>query len=546
MDVAMKVIQGMKANCPEDKMIRDLKIPDFFKYLVDNNYLGNKSGQGFYKKTEERDENGKRIILALDLKTQEYSKPQKDNLPSLSLSKQIDDPAKRIKALFESEDIGGQFIRRSLLALFSYASQRIPEVTDHLYSVDQALREGFGWEYGPFEYWDLLGVERCLELAETEGFVIADWVREMLKAGHPSFYQWTSNGRAFYGNQTHWGYHPLIEHQSIVHLRTTEEKPAVYKNDEITVHDIGDGILCLEFQSKMNAIGEGILNGLNETLALAEEQGWKGLVIGNHAPNYSVGANLMLMGMMAFQQQYDMLHMAVKLFQDTSMRCRYSNIPVVVATQGYVFGGGCEMAMHCDSIVAAAESYIGQVEVGVGLLPGGGGTKEFALRAGDSFFEGDVEIPTLIKYFKSLATGYVATSAHEALEAGYLSHHRDEVVMHKARNIGEAKKKALALSEGYLPPVPRKDITVLGRTGLAALYIAANELKRGGWASEHDIKIAKKIAYVMCGGDLSEKQQVDEQYLLDLEREAFMSLCTEPKTLERIQFMLEKGKPLRN
>ena len=318
------------------------------------------------------------------------------------------------------------------------------------------------------------------------------------------------------------------------------------KNSEVVVHDIGDGVLCLEFQSKANTIGEGVLRGLNDAIDLAERDGWKGLVIGNNAQNFSVGANLMMVGMFAFQQEWDELNQAVAMFQNTVMRCRYSAIPVVAATQGYVFGGGCETIMHCDAAVCAAESYIGLVEVGVGLIPGGAGTKEFALRASDEYFEGDVQMPTLIEKFKTIALANVSTSAYEAFNAGYLLEAKDRVVANVQRNIGEAKEDVLRLADGYIQPIERKDVTVLGRGGMAALYAAANELKLGGFASEHDVKIAHQIARVLCGGDLTGTQQVSERYLLDLEREAFMSLCGEQKTQERLQHMLQTNKPLRN
>jgi 3-hydroxyacyl-CoA dehydrogenase len=297
----------------------------------------------------------------------------------------------------------------------------------------------------------------------------------------------------------------------------------------------------------MNAIGEGILRGINDSILIAEEQGWKGIVIGNNAQNFTVGANLMMIAMLAYQQEWEELNMAVNLFQQTSMRIRYSAIPVVIATQGYVFGGGCEFSMHADAVVAGAESYIGLVEVGVGIIPGGGGTKEFAMRLSDEISkEGDVQIPRLIDKFKTIATAQVATSAYEAFNYGYLLSTKDQVVNNAARNISEAKKKVIELAADYVKPIQRKDINVLGRTGLGALYIAAHSLQLGNYASEHDIKIAKKVAYVLCGGDLTSPQQVSEQYLLDIEREMFLSLCGEQKTLERIQFMLENGKPLRN
>ncbi|MEL6924263.1 MAG: enoyl-CoA hydratase/isomerase family protein [Bacteroidota bacterium] len=314
----------------------------------------------------------------------------------------------------------------------------------------------------------------------------------------------------------------------------------------MVLHDIGDGVLCLEFTSKANSIGEGVLRGMNEAIRIAEEDKWKGLVIGNNATNFTVGANLMMIAMFAYQQEFEELNMAINLFQQTTMRCRYSSIPVVAATQGYTFGGGCETIMHCDAAMCAAESYIGLVEVGVGLIPGGGGTKEFALRLSDTFYSGDVQIPKLIEYMKTIAMANVATSAYEAYDMNYLLAEKDSVVVNTQRNIAEAKAKVLELADNYVQPLQRQDVTVLGRTGLGALYTAINELALGRYASEHDIKIAQKVAYVLCGGDLTGVQKVSEQYLLDIEREAFLSLCGEQKTMERIQHMLQTNKPLRN
>jgi len=321
----------------------------------------------------------------------------------------------------------------------------------------------------------------------------------------------------------------------------------VYQNSEVTLHDIGDGIACLEFTSAYNSIGEGVLRGYEEAITKLEEEGWRGMVLGNNADNFSVGANLMMIAQLAYQQEFEELNMAVNLFQQSVMRLRYSSIPTIAATQGYVFGGGCESMMHCDGAAMAAESYIGLVEAGIGVIPAGAGTKEFALRTSDSFFEGDVMIPSLIERFKTIAMASVSTSADEAYKYGYAIRGRDKVVINKDRNIAEAKRMALDLADdGYTMPGRRDDVTVLGRGGLAALYAAANELKRGHYASDHDIKIAKKIAWVLCGGDLTGTQQVSEQYLLDIEREAFLSLCGEQKTLERIQHMLQTNKPLRN
>ena len=391
----------------------------------------------------------------------------------------------------------------------------------------------------------MAGVAECVELAEKQGEKIGVWVKEMLAAGHSSFYK-TEGGKRLCYNPLSKKYEQLPGGESFIILDAYRTQKPVYTNSECTLHDLGDGVLCLEFHSKMNAIGEGILRGINDSIQIAEEQGWKGMVIGNNAQQFTVGANLMMVAMMAYEQNWDELNMATNVFQQTSMRIRYSAIPVVIATQGYVFGGGCEFSMHADSVIAAAESYIGLVEVGVGIIPGGGGTKEFALRLSDEISkEGDVQIPRLIDRFKTIATAQVATSAYEAFNYGYLTQ-KDAVVHNSARNISEAKKKVLELADDYVMPIQRKDINVLGRTGLGTLYVAAHSLKLGNYASEHDILIAKKVAWVLCGGDLTSQQQVSEQYLLDIEREAFLSLCGEQKTLERIQYMLENGKPLRN
>ncbi|MCB9305044.1 MAG: 3-hydroxyacyl-CoA dehydrogenase/enoyl-CoA hydratase family protein [Lewinellaceae bacterium] len=546
MDTAVHVINGMRQNCPDDEQIAAFEIPKFLNFLTENKYFGNKSGQGFYKKTGEKDEKGRPAILALNLETLEYQPSKKEKLPVLDTLKQIDELPRRIKAVFKADDKGAQLLQQSFLGLFAYVSNRVPEISDTLYAIDDALRAGFAWDAGPFQYWDMAGVKETVELAESRGEKIGAWVKEMLSSGHQSFYKVEQGVRKYYDPRTK-AYQPVPGGDAFILLDNYRSDKPVYSNAECTLHDIGDGVLCLEFHSKMNAIGEGILRGINDSIQIAEEQGWKGMVIGNNAQNFTVGANLMMIAMMAYQQEWDELNMAVNLFQQTSMRIRYSAVPVVMATQGYVFGGGCEFSMHADAVMAAAESYIGLVEVGVGLLPGGGGTKEFAVRLSDEISkEGDVQIPRLIDKFKCIATAQVATSAHQAFNYGYLLPEKDHVVHNTARNISEAKAKVLELSHDYVMPIPRKDVYVLGRTGLGALYIAAHSLRLGHYASEHDIKIAQKVAYVLCGGDLTSPQTVSEQYLLDVEREMFLSLCGEQKTLERIQFMLENGKPLRN
>lgn len=546
MDTAVHVINGMRENCPNDEQIGAFEIPKYLKFLIDNKFYGNKSGKGFYHKTAEKDGKGRPVVHALNLETLEYGISQKEKLPILDTLKQIDELPQRIRAFFKATDKGAELLQRSFLGLFAYVSNRVPEISDTPYAIDDALRAGFAWDVGPFQYWDMAGVQAGVEASESRGETIAPWVKDMLASGYTTFYRSQNGIRQYYDPRTK-NYQNLPGGADFIVLDAYREQKPVYENSEVVLHDIGDGVLCLEFRSKMNAIGEGILRGINDSIQIAEEQGWKGLVIGNNAQHFTVGANLMMIAMMAYQQEWDELNQAISVFQNTSMRLRYSSVPVVMATQGYVFGGGCEFSMHADAVMASAESYIGLVEVGVGLIPGGGGTKEFAVRLSDDISrEGDVQIPSLIERFKTIATAQVATSAHEAFKFGYLKHDKDHVVPNTARNIAEAKSKVIELSDGYVQPIQRKDVYVLGRTGLGALYIAAHTLQLGNYASAHDVKIAKKVAFVLCGGDLTSPQTVSEQYLLDIEREAFLSLCGEQKTLERIQFMLENGKPLRN
>lgn len=544
LDTSIKVMQGIQQNCPDDTLASQLTVPAFLQHLVDQGFNGNKSGQGFYKKGG-KDNQGKTEFLSFNLKSLTYEKPVRISLPSLDLTKLMDSPQKKIKAIYDASDPGGQLIKQHLLELFAYVSLRIPEISDDITNIDEALKSGFAWAYGPFEYWDIIGVQQGVEDAKKAGLQISPWIEKMIQSGFSSFYS-LKEGKAFVYSPTVNDYVLLKGQDDGVNLKYLREQSPVFKNDEAILHDIGDGVLCYEFRSKSNVINENIIRGLNASITIAEEDGWKGLVLGNQAPNFTVGANLMIIGMMAFQEEWDKLNNAVNHFQQTSMRCRYSSVPVVMATQGYVFGGGCEFLMHCDGAAVAAESYIGLVEAGVGIIPGGGGTKELAVRLSDSFVLGDVQIPQLIELCKTVATASVATSAYQAFDLGFLQQKRDEVVMYTPQNILEAKRKVLDLSTHYIPPIQRNDILVLGQQGLASLYAFANEFRLGAFGSDHDIKIVHKLAWVMCGGDLTGAQKVSEQYLLDLEREAFLSLCGEQKTKERIQYMLENNKPLRN
>ncbi|MCH2042694.1 MAG: 3-hydroxyacyl-CoA dehydrogenase/enoyl-CoA hydratase family protein [Saprospiraceae bacterium] len=558
LDTAEKVIKGIVNNCPDDEQAGAFTMPKYLSFLLENKFLGNKTKKGFYYRG--KDENGKRVKYALNLQTLEYAPAQRPSFPSLDAAKQSEDLKGKIRTFFSQkdgayryDDAGAQLIRESLLGLFAYVSNRIPEIADDVYSIDDALRAGFAWDVGPFQYWDMVGVAEGLAQAKAAGLELGAWVQEMVDAGHTSFYK-VENGVTMYYDIASKSYKAVPGMEEFIVLDNIRQTSVVWENAGSQLHDIGDGVLCFEFRSKMNTLGADVLMGLNEAIKIAEEGDWKGLVIGNNSVNFSVGANLMAIAGLAYEAaeegDYTELEYAVRMFQNTTMRARYSSIPVVVATQGYVFGGGCELSMHSDCVVAAAESYVGLVEAGVGLIPGGGGTKEFALRASEAFHKDGVKVPHLIDRFAAIVNptpgNGLATSAAEAFKIGFLREGVDRVSVNVRRNIGEAKKAVLELADNYSQPAPKNDIYVLGRSGLGALYVAAESFRLGGFASDHDVKIAKKVAYVLCGGDLTAPQKVSEQYLLDIEREAFLSLCGEQKTLERIAHMLQTNKPLRN
>ena len=548
LDTGEKVTQFVVNNVKKDSFFKSVgKATEtkFMTFLLENNFLGNKTGKGFYQKTDQKDQNGRTIVNALDLKTLEYKPSVRPKNPILKEAKAIEKMQKRMPFLMGKEGKESLFLKDYFTAIFAYAAQRVPEISDQYYPVDDAMRAGYVWDFGPFEYWDLIGFQNGIDLIEAAGEKIPHWVKQMQNAGAEHFYKY-EKGQKKYFDLDSQGYKTVPGSDAFIILESFRQNTPVIKNSECAVHDIGEGVMCLEFQSKSNAIGEGIGKAIAEAVDKAENEGWNGLVIGNNAKQFSVGANLMNIGMLAMQKQFDTLDQMVADFQSVNMRIRTSKIPVVVATQGYVFGGGCEITMHCDAAVCAAESYIGLVEVGVGLIPGGGGSKEFALRVSDGFYEGDVKMPMLIDHFKSIATAAVSTSASEAFDLHYLLENRDAISYNVQRNIVLAKEKVLELAKDYIPPSPREDIEVLGRSGLGVLHSAINEYRLGKFMSEYDEVIARKLAYVMCGGDLTSPQQVSEQYLLDIEREAFMSLLGNQKTLDRIQYLLMNNKPLRN
>jgi 3-hydroxyacyl-CoA dehydrogenase len=538
LDTLVHVANGIYDNCPNDEAHELFKLPDFINKMMDNKWLGSKTGQGFYKKE------GKEI-LSLDLDTLEYRAAKKASFATLELTKTIEKRIDRFKVLVKGKDKAGDFYRKNFSAMFAYCSNRVPEITDEFYKIDDAMKAGFGWENGPFEIWDAIGVEKAIAIMEAEGYKPAAWVTDMLISGNKSFYS-VKNGKTCFYNIPSKFQEEKPGQDAFINLDNIRESHKVWGNSDATVIDLGDGILNLEFHSKMNTIGGGVLTAINKAIDLAEKD-YKGLVIANQGTNFTVGANIGMIFMMAVEQEYDELNMAIKMFQDTMMRVRYSSIPVIVAPHAMTLGGGCEMSMHADRVVAAAETYIGLVEFGVGVIPGGGGSKEMALRASDLFRKNDVELNVLQEHFLTIAMAKVATSAYEAFDLGILQKGKDIVVVNKDHQIAVAKQVALQMADqGYTQPVRRTDIKVLGKQALGMFLVGTNQMVAGKYISEHDLKIANKLAYVMAGGDLSEPTLVSEQYLLDIEREAFLSLCTERKTLERIQFMLTKGKPLRN
>nr|WP_294861735.1 3-hydroxyacyl-CoA dehydrogenase/enoyl-CoA hydratase family protein [uncultured Fluviicola sp.] len=543
LDTAYNVTKGLQANLPNDQMVKDLKESKVLNFLIENKFLGDKTKKGFYYK--EKDASGNVNRFALDLETLEYRPMQKAKFPVLEMAKQAPDLKTRLGMLLQDKSKAGDLLRKHYASLFAYISQRVPEISDVLFSIDDAIRSGYAWTYGPFENWDMIGVKKGIELAESEGYVVAEWVKELVAAGNNSFYK-SEGGKKYYYDINSKTYQIIPGTEHLVMLDALRETNKVWGNSDVTLVDLGDGILNLEFHTKMNTIGGGVIEGINKSIELAEKD-YKGLVISNTGGNFSAGANVGMIFMMAAEQDYDELNFAVKAFQDTMMRVRYSNIPVIVAPHNMALGGGCELSMHSDKVVAHAELYMGLVEFGVGLIPGGGGSKEFAKRFSEELKEGDIKINRLRERFLSIGQAKVSTSAYEAFDLGYLRPGTDEVVVSREYQLTQAKAAALELAnKGYIAPKREKNITVLGQEGLGIIYVGANSMKSGHYMSEHDQVISEKLGWVMCGGDLSENTVVSEQYLLDLERKAFVELCQQRKTLERLESLVKSGRILRN
>ena len=544
LDTLVKVARGVFENCPADEARETFQIPAWLDKMITNNWLGDKTGQGFFSKRKSA--TGDREIFILDLKTFEYKPRERSAFQTLEAAKSVDNLQERLKILFQGKDKAGDFYRQFLYELFSYVSHRIPEISEELFRIDDAMHAGFGWEIGPFETWDLFGVEETVKKMETAGYKVAAWVKEMLASGIHSFYK-VEKGEKLVYSPAHRKYVSAVtgDPKAFIVMRNFENQ-TIWKNSAARLYHLGDDVLGLEWYTKLGTIGGEVLEGVQRSIGIAEEK-YKGLVIANEAANFSAGANVGMIFMLAVDQEFEELDMAVRLFQNTMMRVRYSAIPVVVAPQGLTLGGACELSLHADKVIPAAESYIGLVELGVGLIPGGGGSKEFALRAGDELHTDEPETITLKNRFLTIATAKVSSSALEAFKLGILKKERDFISINPDRRIGDAKTAVLEMfQDGYTAPMLRTDIKVLGRSALGALYAGIHSMWRGNYATDHDVVVARKLAYVMCGGDLSEPALVSEQYLLDLERQAFLSLCGEKKTLERLQSVIKSGKPVRN
>ncbi len=544
LDTTVNVCNNLKAVLKTDESASAFELPELMQKLMDNKWLGDKTGQGFYKKT--KDEAGKTVILAMDLNTMEYKPSAKSKFATLEATKSIDKLADRFAVLLKGTDKAGDFYRKTFADGFRYATFRIPEIADEVYRIDDAICSGFGWQMGLFETADAVGVQAFVSMMEAQNMKPAPWVYDMLAGGNASFYK-IENGKKLFYDIPSKSYKVIPGTEAFIILDNIRKTNEIWKNAGCSIFDLGDGIAGVEFRSKMNTFGAEVLEGLNKSYGIAEKD-FRGLVIGNDSTEaFSAGANLAMLFMFAVEQEFDEINMLIAHFQESMMRARYSSIPVVTAAHSLALGGGCEINLHADKVVASAETYMGLVELGVGLIPAGGGTKEMALRCSDLYQAGDSELNILQSAFMNIAQAKVSTSAQEAMDMNFLKPNRDQIVFNRSRLIAEAKQSAIELAEnGYTQASRRTDIKVQGKAGIALFKAGIGSMRMANYITEHDAKIADKLAYVICGGDLSYAQTVSENYLLELEREAFLSLCGERKTLERMQGLLNGGKPPRN
>jgi 3-hydroxyacyl-CoA dehydrogenase len=536
-DVLGLVAKNLYRAVPDDEQRELFKLPVFLENVLEKKWFGNKSGQGFYKKS------GKEIQV-LDPAMMEYRAQKKAVFPAVEMVRSMDNPLERISNLIRSKERAGSFVWKTLSAFLAYAAKRIPEISDDIVNIDNSMKWGFSWSHGPFEIWDAIGLSGSVKRMKEEGLKLPAWLDVLLQQTSPSFYK-LDNGVRHFWDITNNSYKPVPQKEGILFLDAWKQKQGVIKkNAGASILDLGDGVLCLEFHSKMNSIGADTIQMARTAVDLLDK-GYEGLVIANQGEHFSAGANLMLLLLEAQEGNWDELNIAIKAFQQMTMSFRYSSKPVVAAPFSLALGGGCEVCLGSDAVHSAAEVYTGLVELGAGLIPAGGGTKEMLARQMSKVPQGGDPLPFLRKAFESIALGKVSRSALEARKLGYFEE-SDTFSMNTDRLIQDAKNVVLRLSQGYRRPQPRRDILLTGRAGFAYLQMGVYLMKEAGYISEYDSKLAEKLCWILTGGDLTESTRVDEQFVLDLEREAFLSLLGERKTQERIQHLLKTGKPLRN
>jgi len=551
LDVLVHVVRNIYENAPNDESREIYRVPPLVEDMLKRGWLGEKTGGGFYQRVKKE---GEREILTLDWKTMEYRPRLKARFASIEMGKTIDDTRERLRALLAAGDKASKFLAASISGMCLYAARRIPEIADTIVDVDRAMRWGFAWELGPFELWDAIGVETLAKRLEQEGNALPLLVTGLLSSGKKSFYQ-SERGESSFFDLASRSEKPLADPPGVIYLKPLKERSKeVERNSGASLIDLGDGVLCCEFHSKMNAIGGDLVAMLHAGVKRLRTD-FDAMVVANQATNFSVGANLMLLLVAAQEQEWDEIHLAVRQFQNVNLALKYAPRPVVVAPQGMALGGGCEIILHGAQVHAAAESYIGLVETGVGLIPGGGGTKEMLIRAGERAAGGeDLDLFHALKpAFETIAMAKVATSAEEARGLGFLRR-ADRVSMNRDRLVADAKASALSLVRaGWRPAAASPaegaattQVRVLGEQFLAGAKLAIHMMLRGEFISEYDAHVGRKLAHILAGGALSAPQMVSEQYVLDLERETFVSLCGERKTQERIAHTLKTGKPLRN
>jgi 3-hydroxyacyl-CoA dehydrogenase len=549
LDVLVHVIRNIYENVPEDESRGVYRVPPLIEAMIERGWLGEKTGSGFYKRVKK---GGDSEILTLDWHKMEYRERQKAKFGSIEGGKTIEDTRERIRAIVapalegKGGDKASRFVWTSMSETCLYAARRIPEIANTIIDVDHAMQWGFAWELGPFEVWDAIGVERMASALRREGKQMSPLVEKVLATPEKSFYA-SAKGITRYFDLATGAHQPVPEQPGVIILKSLKDRtPVVQKNSGASLIDLGDGVICCEFHSKMNAVGADIVAMLNAGVArLATD--FEAMVIANQATNFSVGANLMLLLISAQEGEWDEIHMLVRRFQRATMALKYATGPVVSAPQGMALGGGCEINLHAARIHAAAELYMGLVETGVGLIPGGGGTKEMLIRANEHAAGAeDLDLFHAMKpIFENVAMAKVSSSAEDARSLGYLRP-SDLISMNRDRVVADAKQTALAMVRAGFHPPPPAEVRVLGEEFLAAAKLAIHLLVRGAYASEYDAVVARKLAYILAGGSITAAQAVPEQYVLDLEREAFVSLCGERKTQERIAYTLKSGKPLRN